>query len=264
MSTLTVLAPVQRDGDDLYTTSETIAAGAGVQHKNTLELIDRHLTDLEDFGGVAFETRPFQTPGGVQNKRVARLNERQATLLLTYLKNTAPVRAFKKALVTAFFEMAATIRDEHAKAPAFALPQTYAEALRALADTAEAREAAEARAAELEPAASAWTVMASASGDYSVDEAAKILSRDPAVEIGRNRLFTLMHELRWTYRAGERGRWHAYQAQVDLGRIVQKATPPFLNARTGEMENAGPTIRVTAKGLEALRRHLVPTKAVLA
>ena len=43
--------------------------------------------------------------------KIYRLNEQQATLLITYLKNTEPVRAFKKALVKAFFEM----RDELAK-----------------------------------------------------------------------------------------------------------------------------------------------------
>lgn len=80
MSNVIPFGPVQRDGDDLFTTSEAIASGAGIQHKNTLELIDRHADDLAEFGGVAFETRPFQTPGGVQQKRVARLNEQQAAL----------------------------------------------------------------------------------------------------------------------------------------------------------------------------------------
>ena len=37
--------------------------------------------------------------------KIYRLNEQQATLLITYLKNTAPVRKFKKNLVEAFFEL---------------------------------------------------------------------------------------------------------------------------------------------------------------
>ena len=37
--------------------------------------------------------------------KIYRLNEQQATLLITYLKNTAPVRKFKKNLVKAFFEL---------------------------------------------------------------------------------------------------------------------------------------------------------------
>lgn len=256
MSTVTHLSPVLCDGEELFTTSEVVAAGAGVQHKNTLELIDRHLPDLEEFGGVAFETRPFETPGGTQHRRIARLNEPQATLLLTYLKNTPQVRTFKKALVKAFFEMAARLQEERAVAPAFALPQTYAEALRALADTHEAKELAQARAAELEPAAAAWDTLASARGDYSVADAAKVLSRDEHVEIGRDRLFALMAELRWVYRTGARNRWHAYQSQVTLGRLVMRAGASFQNARTGEMEAADPTVRVTAKGLQALHQHL--------
>ena len=40
--------------------------------------------------------------------KIYRLNEQQATLLITYLKNTEPVRRFKMNLVKAFFEM----RDE--------------------------------------------------------------------------------------------------------------------------------------------------------
>lgn len=259
MNAVTVLAPVQRDGDELFTTSQAIAAGADVQHKNTLELIDAHRHRLERFGAIAFETRSL--PGGGRPVRVARLNEHQATFLLTCLRNTERVLDFKEQLVTAFFEMARIIREERAAAPAFALPQTFSEALRELASTVEARDAAEAKVAQLEPAASAWSVMAEARGDYAVDEAAKILSRDEHIEIGRTRLFTLMNELRWIYRDGARGRWHAYQAQVANGRLVQKMAAAFLNQRTGEMENPAPTIRITAKGLEALRRHLTEQAA---
>ena len=248
MSTL-ALSPVQRDGDKLFTTSEAIAQGAGVEHRATLQLIERHLADLEEFGRVAFQMRPFETAGGTQSRRIARLNEPQSTLLLTYLRNTEQVRTFKKALVKAFYEMARQLNE----APA--LPQDYASALRELAATVEARDLAEKKARELEPAASAWNVMVEATGDYSVDEAAKILCRDPRIKTGRQRLFSVMADLGWIYRQGLRRRWHAYQTAVETGRVVEKATASFLNSRTGEMENPGPTIRITAKGLEYLHRH---------
>lgn len=44
-------------------------------------------------------------------RKIYHLNEQQATLLITYLDNTKPVREFKVALVKAFFEM----RDELSK-----------------------------------------------------------------------------------------------------------------------------------------------------
>jgi len=121
----------------------------------------------------------------------------------------------------------------------------------------DARELAEQRARELEPAARAWSTMVACSGDYAVDEAAKVLSRDPAISTGRNRLFETMREQGWIYRSGHRQQWHAYQSQIECGRLAQKmASGPFLNHRTGELELPAPTIRITAKGLSALHRIL--------
>ena len=89
----------------ILTSSEIIAEGVGNQHKNVIELVRKYQSDLEEFGGVAFETRPFETNGGVQEREIALLNEQQATLLLTYMQNTAIVREFKKALVKAFYNL---------------------------------------------------------------------------------------------------------------------------------------------------------------
>lgn len=58
-----------------------------------LDLIDSRRSDFEDFGGVAFETRTFQTAGGRQSRRFALLNEQQATLLMTFQRNTDRVVA---------------------------------------------------------------------------------------------------------------------------------------------------------------------------
>ena len=52
-------------------------------------------------------------------------------------------------------------------------------------DAEDAREAAEFRAKELEPAAQPWTTMAACYDDMSVDHAAKVLSRDANISTGR-------------------------------------------------------------------------------
>lgn len=88
------------------TTSLIIAEGTQVQHKNVIGLTRTYLSDLEDFGRVAFQTRPFDTAGGVQTQEFAHFNERQATLLMTYMKNTPIIREFKKQLVRAFYRLA--------------------------------------------------------------------------------------------------------------------------------------------------------------
>ncbi|WP_230870819.1 phage antirepressor KilAC domain-containing protein [Mycobacterium canetti] len=137
-----------------------------------------------------------------------------------------------------------------------ALPQDYPSALRALADEFEARQLAEARAKELETPAAAWNQLAAANGDYSVADAAKILSRDPHVrDIGQNRLFRHMHHINWCYR-GPSGRWCAYQAAVDHGWLVERPGDRYHDKRADEYRLSEPTIRITPNGLAQLRKRL--------
>lgn len=103
----TQIVPIERTEDGaLIVSSLTIAEGAGVEHASVMKLVRAHLSDLEEFGRVGFEIAPFETAGGMQRREVALLNEQQATLVMSYQKNTEQVRSFKKALVRGFFEMA--------------------------------------------------------------------------------------------------------------------------------------------------------------
>ena len=95
-----------------YTTSEIIAECAELKHDTVQSLIRNHKDDLEVFGVFGFEIRkPSKGSLGGRPRKIYHLNEQQATLLITYLDNTKPVREFKVALVKAFFEM----RDELSK-----------------------------------------------------------------------------------------------------------------------------------------------------
>ncbi|WP_190263655.1 phage regulatory protein/antirepressor Ant [Glutamicibacter nicotianae] len=103
---------VEHSERGLVVTSETIAQGAGLQHKNTLELISKQHLSLERFGLVAFETRPrLEGQHGGGDVRVALLNEQQATLLMTFMRNTERVIEFKVELVQAFYDMARQLAD---------------------------------------------------------------------------------------------------------------------------------------------------------
>ena len=92
-----------------YTTSEIIAECAEVQHHTITRLVRDNKADFEALGILGFKIHKLDKRG--QPKKIYLLNEQQATLLITYLKNTEPVRQFKKNLVKAFFEM----RDELSK-----------------------------------------------------------------------------------------------------------------------------------------------------
>jgi phage regulator Rha-like protein len=91
------------------TTSETLADGVEMPHKSVLQLLRKYVEDLREWGGVAFEMRPLATEGGNQWREVAYLNEGQAMFLLTLMRNTPVVVAFKKALVKAFLELRARV-----------------------------------------------------------------------------------------------------------------------------------------------------------
>lgn len=87
------------------TNSLAIADGLGVQHASVMKMIKKYQADFEEENLVRFEIRARpsgQHGGGVSE--VAVLDEYQATLLLTYMRNTAKVRLFKQALVKAFFK----------------------------------------------------------------------------------------------------------------------------------------------------------------
>ena len=86
-----------------YTTSEIIAECAEVKHDTVQSLIRNYQEDFESYGIIGFEIRKLDGRG--RPMKIYRLNEQQATLLITYLKNTEPVRRFKMNLVKAFFEM---------------------------------------------------------------------------------------------------------------------------------------------------------------
>lgn len=94
-----------------YTTSEVIAEAAGVKRRSVTHLIQQHKADFQEFGRVRFEITPLQTAGGIQKVTVYHLNEQQATLLMTYARNTETVRAFKKELVRQFYAMRDFIRE---------------------------------------------------------------------------------------------------------------------------------------------------------
>ena len=82
-----------------------VAEHSQVKQRSVRMLVDKHFEDLEEFGGVSFEMTTLQTAGGPQEAKTYYLNEPQATLLMTYLQNTEPVKAFKKALVKGFYEL---------------------------------------------------------------------------------------------------------------------------------------------------------------
>ncbi|HEY4534799.1 MAG TPA: Rha family transcriptional regulator [Enteractinococcus sp.] len=104
--TTTIVPTIETTDRGLAVTSETIAQGSGVEHRAVLQLINTYKDDLEQFGTSAFEMRK----SGGRPVRTAILNEPQSTLLMTFMRNTEQVVAFKIALVKAFYQMAQQLK----------------------------------------------------------------------------------------------------------------------------------------------------------
>lgn len=187
------------------------------------------------------------TPGGPQH--MAAVTEAGVWSLML-ISRDPKVKPFKRWLT---HEVLPSIRKTGRYDTSVALPDRKTLA-QWVVDAETRAEIAEAKVIELTPSAQAWDELAEAAGDYSVADAAKVLSRDPAIDTGERRLFHYMSGLRWVFKRD--GRWRAYQNQVDLGRLVEKVGKPFWNEGRGEMAAPDPTVRITPKGLEELHRRL--------
>lgn len=102
------------------TTSLAIADGVEMTHHSVLVLVKKHAEHLAKLGPCEFQIHVVDRPqGGGANREVFFLNEQQATLLITFMRNSEIVIKFKVALVKAFFEL----RDRAVKAPQFTTRQ---------------------------------------------------------------------------------------------------------------------------------------------
>lgn len=225
-----------------------VAAKTGNQHASVIRLVRDNLADFGKFGRVGFEIAPFQTAGGMQSREVANLNEQQATLLITYLRNTDPVRELKVALVQDFYAMRQALATQ---APALTEDEIV---LQALQITNRKVKALEAKVAEDAPKV-----------DYVDTFAAdddKILFRTVAssLEVTEKALRQLLITKGWIY-AEEATRWsEKRQEKVKMTRYSEYSHKKLYFYR--RLENDAPrfrgevmwTLKITPAGAAAIAR----------
>lgn len=111
MNDLVFLEPNRIDAVP-FTTSKVIAETTGMNHRRVKDAIRKHESDFLAFGLLgAYET---ESSGG-RPEEIVRLNEPQATFLMTLLKNTPAVVAFKAELVRQFYAMRAELMTRQAR-----------------------------------------------------------------------------------------------------------------------------------------------------
>jgi anti-repressor protein len=198
------------------------------------------------------------TPGGQQQMVLVSEAGVYALLLIS---RSPKVKPFRRWLTHEVLPALRKTGSYSIQSAAPVLPQDYEEALVALLGQVRETKALTAKVAELEPAANSWQTLAAAEGDFSVADAAKILTRDPAIKLGRNRLFSLLDELGWTYRQVSDDRPRVKQTAIErqwLSEIPQSHYHP----RTAELVMDAPQVRITVKGMHELHKRLGGTAAV--
>jgi phage regulator Rha-like protein len=105
--TTSQIVSIANDGEARAST-EAIATGYKLQHKNVPSLLKRYTNEMEGFGLLAFETR-LNNQGSPTE--YALLNERQTMLLLTLMRNSVKVVAFKVQLIQEFCRLAEALQN---------------------------------------------------------------------------------------------------------------------------------------------------------
>ena len=194
--------------------------------------------DAEDRG-----TRSVRTPSGEQD--MTTINEPglyQAVLG----SQTAGARDFKRWVTH-------TVLPEIRRTGSFkaALPQTREERFAiALTEAGQMLAERDERIAELEPKAEVADRLLDASGDYSVKDAADVLTR-AGIKTGQARLFAVLAHHGWIHRAKGDGKWRCYAQAIETGYVAPLPQSHY-HPKTGVLVLDPPQVRVTTKGLQRL------------
>ncbi|MCU1196170.1 phage regulatory protein/antirepressor Ant [Stenotrophomonas maltophilia] len=241
---------VTLSGGTAVTSTLTIADNTDNDHASVIKLVRTYIADLQEFGGVGFEIQTFATGGGDQRREFAELNEQQATLLLTYMRNSPIVRSFKKSLVRAFFEMAQKVKMRASDPMAVlndplamrGLLLTYTEKVISLEQTV----------AEQAPQVATLNRIAAAGGSLCMRDAAKVLQVRP-VDLRR---WLVAHG--WVYQRPGHSGWLAYQERIQQGVMCHKVTTVQREDGTDKVVEQA---RITPKGIARIGAELAKAAA---
>ena len=235
---------VQIVDNDLFTDTAVIAEESGNDHASVIKLVRNNAEDLKEFGLLDFKSE--STAG--RPTEIALLNEQQATLLITYMRNNDRVRDFKKRLVKEFYRMKTALQNR--------------EPMKALADPAILRQTLltytekvielEAKIEADAPKIDALERISEAGGSLCVTDAAKALQMRP------KDLFSYLNQHGWIYKRPGGQHYLGYQSKVTTGLVEHKVTTVL---RPDGSEKVTEQVRITPKGLTKLAQLIQPVAA---
>ncbi|MEV4576011.1 phage antirepressor KilAC domain-containing protein [Nonomuraea jabiensis] len=267
------VSPVHTLGDTEYVTTDLVAAYFDVDIETIKKLVQRHRTELETNGFAILAGQDRQEflrdieslySGERRGRSMAVFTRRAVLNVAMLLRDSERARAIRTALLNMAephaddllateFVIDPTDTDgllDRLEYQSHMTTQAISLARQAItrAEVAEKKaEQAELVVSFLEPKADAWEKLANAKGDYDAKRAADILSRDPAIEIGRTRLFA----------------WLRSNGLINFSNRPYKKFSEYLTERmtsyehpkTGD-EMLRAQLRITARGMQYLHQQL--------
>lgn len=229
-------------------------------HKVVLNLLNVHKGSLESFGQVPFEKAPGYNNAVVRH---ALLNEPQATLLITFMRNTKKVIEFKRELVKQFYEMKEILWT--LKGPAPAEPKSLTErTLELIKDLSSEIEKQEVIIGDMAPLAAQASTFNAAHGNVGKQEFARSVvswSAETEHSINAIQVYAFLNEVLGIFVA--KGRKDAGQATLTAVRNGYAVTRSGTNNITGHAWTQG---MLTPKGVEyvwkRIHKHLNQGKSL--
>lgn len=227
--------------------SRDVAQRFGKEHKNVLRDIDALISQAQS---CRLNFEPISYTDAMNRQQRCFVMDRDGFMLLAMGFTGEEALKWKILYIQAFNTMEAKI----ASGTLYAIPQTYAAALRELADMSEEnikltqeKAAALVQVEELRPSAEVLTRIAIADGSLCVTDAAKILQVQP------QKLFKHMRTNRWLYTRPGTKEEIAYQHRIQSGLMEHKIRS--IIKPTGE-EKIVTCARVTPSGVIKLAKEL--------
>lgn len=245
------LTPVEHEGQRVLTTQQ-LAEGYGVDPQiitnNFNRNKERYLPNVHYFALDGEGKRAFinqnQFDVGLKNAQNVYLWTQRGALYHAKSLNTDRAWKVYDVLVDTYFEITAI--KKQLRSP-FRLPETYSEALRALADEVEKREAVESEKLRLLPKAESYDSLMSSKGLLSVGNVSKILNYKG---LGPQNIFKalVLEDVFF----GKSPHYSTRQEYIRRGYFVERAKTFY----RGDKATLYKQIFVTTKGLKWLDRFL--------
>lgn len=188
------------ENDRPLTDSLNVAEAFGKEHKNVMRDISNQIQKLIEAKQSEFVTLNFERISyrdGLNREQYKYLLTEDAFAMVTMAYTTVEAMTFKVRFISQFNEMKIQILNNR-----FKLPQTFSEALRALATSEEEKQKLQLKIETDKPLVHFAEALQISEDAILIGEFAKVLKQN-GVNIGQNRLFQLLREEGYLIKSGE-------------------------------------------------------------